>query len=452
MKILILDPYPDRPWRISKDTIGGFGTANRFGDGLVSRAITWLFNREVDWPPLYAVHAAGVLRDQGHDVLYSRVWRDEGWDLALMTSSTVCHETELDAARAVAASGTPIGVMGPFATTLPGPYLDAGAFVIAGEPEMTFLKNPIDAETIKGFQGVVPAVEPVPLDELPRPAWEMVFAVNPPKFGLLGPKQVVLPLAATRGCPYSCFQYCVYPLQQGRKVRTVSPERVVADMSHWQDTLGVSYFIFRDPLFAIDKAHTMALCDAIEASGRTFRFTVETHLQNMVPDLAKKLAAAGMDMVKVGVESVDPEVLKSARRFTMKQEEERKRIAELEALGVKITTHYILAMPADTEETCRATVRYACGLNTLFAQISVFTPYPGTPAYADFDGRIEARTSEDFTQYDLVFRHDNLSAARVRKLLSEAYRTYYTRPSWVWKFARVALSDAALRLRGATKH
>jgi glycosyltransferase involved in cell wall biosynthesis len=52
MKILILDPYPDRPWRISKDTIGGYGTANRFGDGLVSRAITWVMAREVDWAPL----------------------------------------------------------------------------------------------------------------------------------------------------------------------------------------------------------------------------------------------------------------------------------------------------------------------------------------------------------------------------------------------------------------
>ena len=58
MKILILDPYPDRPWRISKDTIGGYGTANRFGDGFVSRALTALVASEVDWPPLYAVHTA----------------------------------------------------------------------------------------------------------------------------------------------------------------------------------------------------------------------------------------------------------------------------------------------------------------------------------------------------------------------------------------------------------
>ena len=28
-----------------------------------------------------------------------------------------------------------------------------------------------------------------------------------------------IPIVATRGCPYSCFNYCTYPLQQGLKVR-----------------------------------------------------------------------------------------------------------------------------------------------------------------------------------------------------------------------------------------
>lgn len=442
MKILILDPYPVRPYRISKDTSGGYGTANRFGDGIVSRVLTWLFAREVDWPPLYAVHVAGVLRHQGHEVAYSRQWGAEqhrGWDLCLVTSSIVCHETEVETVRAVVATGVPVGVMGPFATTLPAPYVAAGAFVISGEPEMFFMRNEIAADRVSALVGVIPPAAPVALDELPRAAWEIVFAVAPPRFGLLGRKQTVLPVAATRGCPYSCHQYCTYPLQQGRKVRAVTPERVVADMCHWQDTLGVSYFIFRDPLFGIDRRHTLALCDALEASGRSFRFTIETHLQNMDPEVARRLVEVGLDMVKVGIESVDPDVLKSAGRFSMEQDAQRRRIAELEALGLKVTCHYILAMPGDTEETCRRTIRYACGLNTLFAQASVFTPYPGTPAFHRFEDRILVDRYEGFTQYDLVFRHDRLTPEQVRRLLGEAYSAYYTRGRWIYKFLRVRL-------------
>ena len=32
LNILMLDPYLNKPYRISKDTSGGYGTGNDFGD------------------------------------------------------------------------------------------------------------------------------------------------------------------------------------------------------------------------------------------------------------------------------------------------------------------------------------------------------------------------------------------------------------------------------------
>jgi radical SAM superfamily enzyme YgiQ (UPF0313 family) len=189
-------------------------------------------------------------------------------------------------------------------------------------------------------------------------------------------------------------------------------------------------------VFAINQKHANALCDAIEASGRTFRFTVETHLNNMGPDLAKRLHQAGMDMVKVGIETVDQDVLDSAKRVSMDGDEQIQRIALLENMGVKVTCHYILAMPGESPDTWKKTLEYARRLNTLFAQISVFTPYPGTPAYADFEDRVVVDRYESFTQYDLVFRHENLTAEQVRRMLSDAYHDYYLRPSWILKYLR----------------
>ncbi len=446
MKVLILDPYPNRPYRISKDTSGGYGTANRFGDGWISRAITWLFANEVDWPPLYCVYTAGVLRDQGHDVTYARDWLEgESFDLCLVTSSIVCHETELEAIHEVADRGVPVGVIGPFAMTLPSPYLAGGAFVIQGEPEMFFMEHPLNEDSLGTLKGVLPAAPSTSLDDLPLPAWDIVFSVTPPRFGLLGGKETVLPIAASRGCPYSCMNYCTYPLQQGRKVRTRAPEKIVEEMIHWQDTLGVSYFIFRDPVFAINPKHAHALSDAIGASGRKFRFTVEAHLRNMEPDLAKRLRDAGMDMVKVGIETVNPEALNSAKRISMESDEQGQRIALLETMGIKVTCHYILAMPGESLETWKTTLRYARRLNTLFAQISVFTPYPGTPAYAEFEDRILVDHFETFTQYDLVFRHENLTPGDVRNMLSDSYRDYYLRPSWVFKYLRTLFAGASYK-------
>ena len=66
MKILILDIYPKKPYRISKDNNGGYGSANRYGSNLISKAISWFVKHNVDWPPLSSVHIAGILKKKGH--------------------------------------------------------------------------------------------------------------------------------------------------------------------------------------------------------------------------------------------------------------------------------------------------------------------------------------------------------------------------------------------------
>lgn len=435
MKILVLDPYPNQPWRISKDTSGGYGTANRFGAGLVAGLLTRLMSKSVDWPPLHSVYLLGVLRERGHEVSYSKDWKDAaGQDLCFVTSSIVAHETEIEAVRNVDKLGVKVGAIGPFATSMPSPYLEAGGFVIGGEPEMYAANYEIAEDMLDTLTGVVAAGPMVDLDDLALPAWDIVFSVSKPRFGLLSSKQVMLPIQATRGCPYSCFEYCVYPLQQGRKVRTRSPDKIVEEMCYWQDTLGITLFIFRDPVFSINRKHTMALADAIEASGRKFEFVAETHLNNIDDELAVRLRDVGLTMIKVGIESVNPEAIEESSRFSIEADEQASRIRTLERHGISVTCFYILGLPGDTKEAFFNTLEYAKRLNTLFAQISVFTPYPGTPAFKDFEKSVTAERFEEFTQYDLVFDHATFTPSQIRKLLGFAYRAYYTRPRWVWKY------------------
>jgi radical SAM superfamily enzyme YgiQ (UPF0313 family) len=451
MRVLILDAIPKRHFRISKDTNGGFGTGNDYGDTLVARALRWLVARNVDWPPMYAAYTASVLRDQGHEVIFSRDPETVvDADLCLLTSSIVAHETELELVRRMRARGIPVGAIGPFAASVAQPYIDAGAFVIGGEPEMFFLRTPIDESSVREFVGLVPG-KSAGLDDLPLPAWDLIHDGHAPRFNLLANDASVLPIAATRGCPYSCFHYCVYPLQQGRKVRLRDPANIVAEMAHWQDTLGVSMFIFRDPVFSINRKHTLALCDALRDSGRRFSFIVETHLNNIDEELARRLSEVGLVMAKVGIESAEPEVMDDAKRFTIADNEQEKRIRMLESFGIGVTCMFIFGYPGDTRETCRSTIAFAKKLNTAMAQFSVFTPYPGTPAYPEFQNRITAGRYEDFNQWRLVFRHDVLSPSDIRELLGIAFRDYYLRPTWMWKYLKSRLNSQKSAKRPMTR-
>ena len=436
MKILILDIYPKKPYRISKDNNGGYGSSNRYGSNLISKAISWFVKHNVDWPPLSSVHIAGILKKKGHKVFYKRELPKflNDYDLFIVPSSIVGCETEISVIRELNKLNKKIAVIGPFASSNPKLYLKEGAFVIKGEPEMFFFNEDIDLKKIKKISGIVNTFVQTPLDDLPLPGWDIVYNQYPSMFSLLKNKQKMIPILATRGCPYSCRFYCTYPLQQGIKVRQRNPLLILDEMKHWKSKLGVNFFIFRDPVFSINRKHTLEFCDVLVNSEEKFQFIIETHLNNLDIELVKKLKAAGMVMVKVGVESAISSIKKDAKRFSIDEDETYNKIKEIESLGIHVTTMFILGYPKDTIETCKATINYAKQINSIITQFTVFTPYPGTPSFKEYEKKIIIKKYEDFTMYDLVFKHDNLSKKDIENLKNEAYQKCYLNKNWIKKY------------------
>ena len=436
MKILILDIYPKKPYRISKDNNGGYGSSNRYGSNLISKAISWFVKHNVDWPPLSSVHIAGILKKKGHKVFYKRELPKflNDYDLFIVPSSIVGCETEISVIRELNKLNKKIAVIGPFASSNPKLYLKEGAFVIKGEPEMFFFNEDIDLKKIKKISGIVNTFVQTPLDDLPLPGWDIVYNQYPSMFSLLKKKQKMIPILATRGCPYSCRYYCTYPLQQGIKVRQRNPLLILDEMKHWKSKLGVNFFIFRDPVFSINRKHTLEFCDVLVNSEEKFQFIIETHLNNLDIELVKKLKAAGMVMVKVGVESAISSIKKDANRFSIDEDETYNKIKAIESLGIHVTTMFILGYPKDTIETCKATINYAKQINSIITQFTVFTPYPGTPSFKEYEKKIIIKKYEDFTMYDLVFKHDNLSKKDIENLKNEAYQKCYLNKNWIKKY------------------
>ena len=151
----------------------------------------------------------------------------------------------------------------------------------------------------------------------------------------------------------------------------------------------------------------------------------ETHLNNLDDEMIELLYSAGLELVYVGIESSDTDVLKDMKRFTIKDDKQYEIIKKCEDKGIKVKTMFILANPKDTEETIKATINYAKFLPSLYAQFSVFTPYPGTPVYEQYKNLINETKLENFNQYYLTFKHNFLSKEKLNKLKSLAYFKYY---------------------------
>ena len=435
MKINLLDVYPNAPYRISKDQNGAYGTANNYGYGksFISKLLRLVVKNSIDFPPHYFVQVAGELTSSGHEVSYTKKLNDINYDLYVLSSSIVCHETEIENIIKLIKKGQTVIVTGPFATNNPEPYIKAGAKVIKGEPEMFFHEFNKEIDFVKKLPNLIINFPSVPLDELSFPGWEVIFKEYVPKMKFIG-NGPAINIYASKGCPYSCFYYCVYPLQQGRKLRLKSPQRVLDEMVFFYKTLKVKNFIFRDPVFSINRKHTVEVCDKIIESKNKFNLCIETHLKNIDNELAALLKKAGVKLIYVGIESIDDDVKKNANRISETSENQILKIKYLEKMGIKVKSMYIVGLPTDTKLTYQKTFDYAQQINSTYAQFNVFTPYPGTPVFNEYKNKISAKTYEEFTQCKLVFNHDNLSPEDITSMLDSSYKDYYSNPKWIFKY------------------
>ena len=433
MKILILDVYPDVGYRISKDQNGGYGTANDYGDSLFSKILKFFVKNSIDFPPLYSVQVCGELIAMNHNVFFKRKEKNfKDYDLIIVTSSIVCHETEIKQIEEILKYNKKVIVIGPFASSNPNRFLKTGAKVLKGEPEMFFHNLTMDSNFFDKLPNLIENNKLHDLDELSFPAWETIFKDYIPKMKFLG-KGPAITIYASKGCPYQCFYYCVYPLQQGRKLRTKSSKKVLDEMIYFYNKLGVTNFIFRDPVFSLNKNHTIELCDNIIESNYKFNICIETHLKNIDELLADKLYQAGVKLIYVGIETSDEQVKKDAHRSSEVNELQIKKVKFLEEKGIRIKAMYIIGLPEDTLETYMNTLEFSKTISSTYAQFSVFTPYPGTPVYEQYKDKITSTKFEDFNQWKLVFKHKNFSEKQIRNLLDLSYRKYYFRLSWFFR-------------------
>jgi len=171
-KILVLDVYPNVNYRISKDQNGGYGTANDYGDSLLSKFIKFFVKYSVDFPPLYCVQVCGEIFNMNNHIEYKREENNYNpYDLIIVPSSIVCHETEIKKIKYLVKLKKKVIVIGPFASSNPENYIEAGASVVKGEPEMFFHKLNIDDDFLNNIPKLIENTKSYNLDELSYPGW-----------------------------------------------------------------------------------------------------------------------------------------------------------------------------------------------------------------------------------------------------------------------------------------
>jgi anaerobic magnesium-protoporphyrin IX monomethyl ester cyclase len=434
MKIHILDVVKPRSARASKDTNGGFGTVNEFGNSLIPRMLTLLKGRTMNFPELLPGYIISLLKKQGMTVSFATNKINPLAEIILIPTSIINFQSELEAASRIKNDFPDIivGFVGGMASGNPELYENMGDFVIVGEIENLLLRTTLD-----GITGIFNAGLVSDLDHIPFPDWSY-STHRKIRYRLPGKtNNASFPIQGSRGCPMPCGFYCTYPLVQGSAFRVRSPENIIEEVIYLQKKYQMENVLFRDPIFSLKMERVEQFCQAVLSKNIKFEWICETHPRYLTPQLIRLMAKTGCQAIKLGIESANVVVMKKSHRIPDNIKHQEEIIQSCENNGIDVLGFFILGFFDDNEETIKETIRYACLLNTYGAQFTIATPYPGTPWYQSLksaDDSFQLSTDfEKYTQYKLVYNHPFISAKQLEILKNQAYKSYYFRWAYLNK-------------------
>ena len=289
------------------------------------------------------------------------------------------------------------------------------------------------------------------LDSLPWPAYhhfrmEKYTNLQPATDRVDGARS--FSILTSRGCPYRCT-FCsqsIMPI----KWRSRSPENVLEEWRHLVEDLGAQEIGVLD-----DSANIR-----VKRLERLAHLLIENQL-NHVPwifvngiraNLASKellslLKQAGLKRVAFGVETGDPEILRTIDK-KVDHDTIRQAFKNAKEVGLETIAFMIIGLPGETRETMQRTIDFAIELDPLIANFSMMTPYPGTKVYeiVKRQGRFLIQDWEDYVFFEQKARYElgDMTAELVEEMYRKAYRQFYLRPGPIWR--RVKTKDFWLNL------
>ena len=118
--------------------------------------------------------------------------------------------------------------------------------------------------------------------------------------------------------------------------------------------------------------------------------------------------------------------------------------------GIKVHADFLIALPGETRETIKQTIKYATELEAETLQVSVAHAYPGTEMYEWFRANgiiLNTTMSDELGQQLPMANFPHLSGAEMLDWVHKFYDEYYFRPKPIYRIVKGAIFKSADRKR-----
>jgi radical SAM superfamily enzyme YgiQ (UPF0313 family) len=231
------------------------------------------------------------------------------------------------------------------------------------------------------------------LDSLPLPARHLLPLGRYRTLGL------PISMTTSRGCPYKCI-FCVGRKMVGAKVRYHSIDRIVAELEELAN-LKFQQINIVDDLFTANQKHCRAVCEEMIKRKIGINWTSFARVDTVSENLLSKMRTAGCTAVSFGIESANPDILKTIKKgITVQQVIDAVRMCR--RVGLRPYASFILGLPGETQDTIKESAALAAKLQQegLAYGFHILAPFPGTEVREKKEALGIRILTDDWSKYD----------------------------------------------------
>ena len=307
--------------------------------------------------------------------------------------------------------GTKVALGGLHVSALPDEAAPHADYVVVGEGDNVWPEVVAAAE-----RGEAPRrfdasdFPPVDVSSLPSPRYDLLGNRPYNRFTV----------QTTRGCPWRC-DFCASNVMLGRPYRKRPVDHVVRDIRAIQALRGHPFIEFADDNTFVDKEWGKELCRRL--APLHVKWFTETDVSVADDEeLLDLMRAAGCRQVLIGLESPERAALDGVELRANFKARTWARYADairtVQSHGISVNGCFVLGLDAHTQDTFGAVLDFALTSSLYDVQITILTPFPGTPLYArlEREGRILQPGRWDLcTLFDVMYRPSLLSPDELRE-------------------------------------
>ena len=286
----------------------------------------------------------------------------------------------------------------------PDIFVVIGGPHVSALPKSSLVKSGADSVCIGEF-------EHCDLDSIPFPARHLLRTKEYLDYsrGVLEPQTSVI---TSRGCIGKCG-FC-NAAKSGVRFRSI--DNVMEELKYIR-RFGIKNLVFYDDSITTNKKRIIDLCKAMVNRELDFHYQIQARLDQIDDEVMEWLVKSGCTQMGVGIESGNPEILKSiGKSQTIPFMLDKCKI--IKKYPVSLRCSYIMGWIEETDKQILDTIQLAKIIDSDENAFSIATPYPGTRMWDVALKRNLVSENMDFSKF--IYYHKvgcNLSKVSDDRLL-----------------------------------